>query len=79
MNGSKASELQIGGTHYKDFSIQPAEFAHRNKLGFLEGNVVKYVCRHKAKGGRADLEKARHYIELLLEWEYGQNSNKSGG
>lgn len=71
--GSKkpASSLQIGGNHYKSYAIQPAEFIHKNKLGFLEGNIIKYVCRHGAKHGREDLEKARHYLELLLEWEYG--------
>ena len=65
-----ASTRQVGGAHYRDFAIQPAEFIHRNEIGFLEGNVIKYVCRHAAKAGRQDLEKARHYIDLLLEWEY---------
>ena len=78
--GSKtpASKSQIGGNHYKSFKIQPAEFIHKNKIGFLEGNVIKYVCRHNAKNGRQDLEKARHYLDLLLEWEYGTNkTNKT--
>ena len=70
----KASSQQIGGDHYKDFAIQPAEFIHRNGLGFLAGNVIKYVCRHGKKGGLQDLEKARHYIDLLIEWEYGENA-----
>jgi hypothetical protein len=65
-----ASKRQIGGSHYRDFAIQPSEFIHRNGIGFLVGNVIKYVCRYKAKNGRQDLEKARHYIDLLLEWEY---------
>jgi hypothetical protein len=65
-----ASKKQIGGSHYRDFAIQPSEFIHRNGIGFLVGNVIKYVCRYKAKNGRQDLEKARHYIDLLLEWEY---------
>lgn len=65
-----AADTQVGGSHYKDFPIQPGEFIHRNSIGFLEGNVIKYVCRHKAKAGRIDLLKARHYIDLLLEWEY---------
>jgi hypothetical protein len=51
--------------------MQPAEFIHMNQIGFLEGNVIKYVCRHAAKNGRDDLLKARHYIDLLLEWQYG--------
>lgn len=66
----KASKKQIGGGHYKDFAIQPAEFIHKNGIGFLEGNVIKYVCRHNKKGGKQDLNKARHYLELLLEWSY---------
>lgn len=58
---------QVGGTHYKDFAIQPVEFSHRNGLGFCAGNVVKYICRYQKKGGRVDLEKARHYIDIMLE------------
>lgn len=65
-----ASEEQIGGDHYKSFAIQPAEFIHKNAIGFLEGNVIKYVCRHAKKNGKADLLKARHYIDLLIEWQY---------
>lgn len=70
-----ASLRQVNGNHYKNFKMQPAEFIHKNGIGFLEGNVIKYVCRHRAKHGRkgyVDLEKARHYIDLLLEWEYGR-------
>ena len=65
-----AKARQGGGSHYKDFVIQPAEFIHYNGIGFLEGNVIKYVCRYKAKSGRQDLEKAIHYLQLLLELEY---------
>lgn len=67
-----ALKEQVGGSHYKACKIQPVEFIVANGLGFLEGNVIKYVTRHKIKGGRADLEKARHYIDLLLELEYKQ-------
>jgi hypothetical protein len=62
---------QIGGGHYKDFVIQPVEFIHANRLGFIEGCIVKYVCRHGSKNGRQDLEKARHFIDMLIELEYG--------
>ena len=62
-----ALDQQIGGSHYKDFAIQPVEFIHRNGIDFLSGNVIKYVCRWKSKGGLNDLEKAKHYIELLIE------------
>lgn len=70
--GYKALERQIGGSHYKDFVIQPVEFIHRNGIGFLEGNIIKYTCRHNKKNGKDDLLKAKHYIELLLELEYGE-------
>ena len=61
---------QEGGDHYVKLPIQPVEFIYKNKLGFLEGNVIKYVVRHKAKNGKEDLLKARHYIDMLLELEY---------
>lgn len=64
-----ALDTQVGGEHYKSRAIQPVEFIHSNGLGFCEGNVVKYVTRWKAKGGIADLEKAKHYLEMLIELE----------
>ena len=60
---------QVGGNHYKDLPIQPVEYIHANALGYFEGNVVKYVSRWRKKNGIADLEKAKHYIELLIELE----------
>ena len=62
---------QEGGNHYKDMAIQPVEFITANNLGFLEGNVVKYICRHHAKNGAEDIKKAIHYCELLLQTKYG--------
>jgi len=58
---------QVGGDHYQKHAIQPWEYAELNKLSFLEGNVVKYITRYKDKGGKEDLEKAKHCIDLLLE------------
>jgi hypothetical protein len=66
-----ALERQVAGSHYKDLPIQPVEYIHANKLTYLAGNVVKYISRHKAKGGAADVRKAIHYCELILELEYG--------
>lgn len=60
---------QVGGSHYKDQAIQPVEYIHANKVGYFEGNVIKYVTRWRNKNGLADLEKAKHYIELLIELE----------
>lgn len=66
----KASDSQVAGSHYAKLPVQPSYFCHANKIGFLEGNVIKYVCRHGSKNGRQDLEKAIHYLQLLIEWEY---------
>jgi hypothetical protein len=60
---------QVAGTHYKDLPIQPVEYIYANAIGYFEGNVIKYVSRWRAKNGIADLEKAKHYIELLIEME----------
>ena len=60
---------QVGGGHYKDKAIQPIIYIHANNLGFCEGNVVKYITRWREKNGIAELEKAKHYIELLIEME----------
>lgn len=68
---AKPTDLQEGGNHYKDLSIQPVEFIHANKIGYLEGNVIKYVVRHRKKNGKEDLLKAKHYIDLLIQLEYG--------
>ena len=66
----KALDKQVAGDHYKQMKIQPVEFIHTNNIPYLEGNVIKYICRHRNKNGLADLEKAKHYIELLIELEY---------
>ena len=59
-------ERQVAGEHYKGQKIQPIEYILANKLGFCEGNIVKYVTRWRAKGGIEDLRKAAHYIEFLI-------------
>lgn len=63
----KASERQVGGSHYKDMAIQPGDFIRQNGLGWYEGNAIKYICRHNKKGGIEDIKKAIHYLELILE------------
>ena len=62
-----ANEIQIGGDHYKTQAIQPWDFIALNNLGYLEGCVVKYVSRHAKKGGIEDLNKAKHYLDKLIE------------
>ena len=59
---------QIGGEHYLT-AIQPWDYIVANDLGFLEGNIVKYITRYKEKGGVVDLQKAKHYLEKLIELE----------
>ena len=63
-------EDQVGGKHYRNMKIQPAEFINENKLLFAEGNAIKYICRHSAKGKRQDIEKAIHYLEMIKERDY---------
>ena len=67
-----ALDVQIAGNHYKNFVIQPVEFCQKNKLGFCESSVIKYISRHKNKNGKEDLKKAKHFIDLLLDLEYSQ-------
>lgn len=64
-----ALDIQEGGGHYKDLPIQPIEYIHANGIPFAEGSVIKYVTRWRSKGGIKDLEKARHFIDLLIELE----------
>jgi hypothetical protein len=61
--------VQVGGTHYTDMKIQPVEYILANDIGFIEGCVIKYVSRWRAKGGVEDLYKARHFINMLIEHE----------
>lgn len=60
---------QVGGSHYKDLKIQPVEFIHANNLGFLEGSIIKRICRWRNKDGIRDLEKIKHEVDLLIQLE----------
>lgn len=62
-------KVQVGGNHYKDMPIQPVEFIHANGIPFIEGAVIKYVCRWRNKNGLDDLQKAAHFLELLMQLE----------
>jgi hypothetical protein len=69
----KATLKQVGGSHYKDCKIQPIEYIVGNDLTFCEGNAIKYITRHRRKGeGAKDIEKAIHYLEMILETEYNE-------
>ena len=61
---------QVDGDHYKSMKIQPAHFIHENNLPYPEGNAIKYICRHKKKGKKKDIEKAIHYLQMILERDY---------
>lgn len=63
---------QVSGNHYKDMAIQPIQYIHANGLGYFEGCVIKYVSRHRAKNKAEDIKKAIHFLQLLLELEYGE-------
>ena len=72
-----ALEEQIGGSHYRHLAIQPAEFSERNDLTFLEGCVIKRLCRHSRGGkGRQDIEKAIHELQLILELHYSETKTE---
>jgi hypothetical protein len=60
---------QVDGDHYKQLKIQPVQYIHANDIPYFEGNVIKYVTRWRTKNGIADLQKAKHYIDLLIELE----------
>lgn len=62
--------MSINKKHYQEFVIQPTQFIHANKIPFIEGNVIKYVCRHREKNGREDILKAIDYLKTLLKYEY---------
>lgn len=67
-----ALDKQEGGSHYSDMAIQPVEYIAGNNIPYLEGNVIKYVSRHRAKNGVEDIKKAIHYLEMIKERTYGQ-------
>ena len=76
LKGERATESaldrQVGGEHYKnDFKIQPIEFITANKISFIQGSIIKYICRYKKKNGKEDIDKVIHYCELLKELECG--------
>lgn len=68
---------QEGGSHYKDMAIQPAEYIHRNNIGFMEGCAIKYLSRWRNKNGIEDLKKARHFIDMLIELERKETEGES--
>lgn len=68
-----ALERQEGGSHYKDLAIQPMEYSYRNKLDPLQHTIIKYVTRFRNKNGIQDLLKAKHTLDMLIEFEYSEH------
>jgi len=76
-----ASSREIGGTHYLNFPIQPGEFIVKNKLSFFQGNIIKRICRYDKPtgGGLKDLEKIKHEVDLIIEWDgWGEEKHWQG-
>ena len=67
---------QVGGDHYERCGIMPTTYIRANNLDFFEGNIVKYVTRHKEKGGAEDIKKVIHYAEMILEDVYGYKNGQ---
>ena len=70
-------DKQIGGTHYQKFKIQPSKFVIENELLYPEGCVIKYILRHRLKGKKQDLEKAKHFIDMIIERDYTDKKEKT--
>ena len=74
LNGERPLQKQVGGDHYKNCTRQPVEYICANKLDFLEGNIVKYITRHRTKSeGAKDIKKVIHYAELILQLVYNES------
>ena len=69
---SNPLQNQEGGNHYKGCKIQPIEYIVANNLDFMQGNIVKYITRHKSKNGAEDIRKIKHYCDLILKLEYDE-------
>jgi hypothetical protein len=64
-----AMDVQEGGDHYKSMPIQPMEFSMANGMDACQHTIIKYVSRFRNKGGIEDLRKAKHCIDMLIEFE----------
>ena len=69
-----AYNKQIGGKHYRKYKIQPAKFIMQNNISWSEGEAIVHIIRLKDKAGKEDLEKAKHYIDMIIERDYGDHT-----
>ena len=74
---SNVWDKQHGGSHYQKYKIQPSKFVVENELLYPEGCAIKYIIRHRDKGKQQDLLKAIHFIEMIIERDYGDEAEKS--
>ena len=56
-----------GPSHYKQGDIEVIDFIQDQRMDFIEGNIIKYLCRYKFKDGIEDLQKAKHYLDMLID------------
>lgn len=71
-----ALDTQVGGDHYKKMAIQPMAYSMKNKLDACQHTIIKYVTRFREKGGIQDLEKAKHVIDMLIQFENEEHGEK---
>ena len=76
MEKNEPYKKQVGGKHYLKYKIQPSRFVVENKLLYPEGNVIKYILRHQDKGGKQDLLKAKHFIDMIIKRDYSEEKEK---
>jgi hypothetical protein len=76
-NNESALKKQVGGNHYKKLAIQPMEYAMKNHLDPLQFSIIKYVTRFRDKDGKIDLKKAQHCLDMLIELEYGKQTESN--
>ena len=71
-------ETQIGGDHYRIGLIQPIEYILANDLNFPDGNIVKYITRHRRMGGEVvnDIKKLIQYAEFILQYVYKEKKGE---
>ena len=67
-----AYDRQVAGTHYQGLAIQPMQYSMANHLDACQHTAIKYITRFRDKGGVQDLEKAKHCIDMLIEYELAQ-------
>ncbi len=67
----KATDVQVGGDHYKHFKIQPYVFFWSNQLPFHKSDIIKRIMRYDLEGGKGleDLQKIKHEVEMIIELE----------